>query len=145
MAGPKVVEIGKRLSKEEEQRKGKERTLLHCRVRWFSKGRAFMRFWNLKERVLKYLEENNKQSRESLLLQNKDGLGDLAFLTDISSFVNTILLFGLDFGVKKKLMHTKRNPILLASSRTNPNVNDSVKNPQIEKPHQRGTDCFVII
>ncbi|XP_072394954.1 zinc finger BED domain-containing protein 5-like [Diabrotica undecimpunctata] len=43
----------------EETEQGGE-LLLHCSVRWLSKGNALERFWNLKECVLKYLQENNE-------------------------------------------------------------------------------------
>ncbi|CAH1115402.1 unnamed protein product [Psylliodes chrysocephalus] len=44
--------------------------LLHCDVRWLSKGSALDRFWNLRENVLKFLEDNNECSH----LKNEDWL-----------------------------------------------------------------------
>ena len=100
--------------------------LLHCNVRWLSKGNALDRFWNLKECVLTYLEENNELPNECLLLKDEYWLWDLAFFTDImghlnnlnlrlqgkdctfptlvdhiSCFVRKLLLFSLDFEGKR--------------------------------------------
>lgn len=66
--------------------------LLHCDVRWLSKGSALDRFWNLRETVLKFLEDNNELPNECSLLKNEDWLWNLAFLTDIMGHLNNLNL-----------------------------------------------------
>jgi hypothetical protein len=44
----------------EEQRE----LLLHCTVRWLSRGQALERYWNLRNSVLGYLEESDQHPDE---------------------------------------------------------------------------------
>ncbi|XP_072400297.1 zinc finger BED domain-containing protein 5-like [Diabrotica undecimpunctata] len=66
--------------------------LVYCSVRWLSKENALARFWNLKECVLQFLNENEELPNECSLLKNEDWLWDLAFLADLMGHLNIITL-----------------------------------------------------
>ena len=54
--------------------------LLHCEVRWLSKGMVLSRFWSLKDSVHQFLTEINELSEERKYLLDDEWLNDLAFL-----------------------------------------------------------------
>ena len=64
--------------------------LIHCKVRWLSKGKVLSRFWALKNSVCLFLSEIDEFPTERECLQNDDWLNDLAFLVDITSHLNSL-------------------------------------------------------
>uniref|UniRef100_A0A2S2NFQ3 General transcription factor II-I repeat domain-containing protein 2 n=1 Tax=Schizaphis graminum TaxID=13262 RepID=A0A2S2NFQ3_SCHGA len=64
--------------------------LLFCEVRWLAKGKALERFWNIKNEIIEFLENNNELPDECKLLRDKNWLNDLAFLTDIFGHLNIL-------------------------------------------------------
>lgn len=66
--------------------------LLHCEVRWLSKGKVLSRFWDLKRSILEFLTEINELPIEREYLANNEWLNDLAFLVDITGHLNNLNL-----------------------------------------------------
>ena len=64
--------------------------LLHCEVRWLSRGQCLSRFWKLKNAVHNFLEVNNELPDERVLLVDKNWLFDFAFLVDVTSHLNNL-------------------------------------------------------
>ena len=64
--------------------------LIHCEVRWLSKGKVLSRFWALKNSVYLFLSEIDELPTERECLQNDDWLNDVAFLVDITSHLNSL-------------------------------------------------------
>ena len=64
--------------------------LLHCEVRWLSKGMVLSRFWSLKDSVHQFLTEINELSEERKYLLDDEWLNDLDFLVDITSHLNDL-------------------------------------------------------
>lgn len=65
---------------------------LYCAVRWLSRANMLKHFFNLREQVLKFLEEKGALPLETDLLKNKSWLSDLAFLVDITNYLNLLNL-----------------------------------------------------
>lgn len=63
-------------------------------VRWLSRGDSLIRLYDLRERVLEFLEVENLENSAHLVeaLQDKNFQLDLAFLTDVTNFVNKLNL-----------------------------------------------------
>ena len=67
--------------------------LLHCEVRWLSKGKVLSRVWALMASILEFLTEINELSRSVCkCLTNNEWLNDLAFLVDITGHLNNLNL-----------------------------------------------------
>ena len=66
--------------------------ILHCEVRWLSRGQVLKRFWKLKRIVHNFLEEKDELPEERALSCNESWLLDLAFLVDITSHLNNLNL-----------------------------------------------------
>ena len=66
--------------------------ILHCEVRWLSRGQVLKQFWKLKRIVHNFLEEKDELPEERALLCNESWLLDLAFLVDITSHLNNLNL-----------------------------------------------------
>ena len=66
--------------------------ILHCEVRWLSRGQVLKRFWKLKRIAHNFLEEKEELPEERALLCNASWLLDLAFLADITSHLNNLNL-----------------------------------------------------
>ena len=64
--------------------------LLHCSVRWLSKGKMLARFFDLRSQVLQFLVSKKELPSVCALLQNTDWLSDLAFLVDITNYLNSL-------------------------------------------------------
>lgn len=64
--------------------------LLHCSVRWLSRGKALERFWTLRHKILVFLEEKGELSETCDLLKDRVWLCDLAFMVDITGHLNKI-------------------------------------------------------
>jgi len=64
--------------------------LLHCSVQWLSKGKMLARFYQLKIQVLQFLDAKKELPSECDLLQNKAWLCDLAFLVDVTNYLNIL-------------------------------------------------------
>ena len=64
--------------------------ILHCEVRWLSRGQVLKRFWKLKRIVHNFQEEKDALPEERALLCNESWLLDLAFLVDITSHLNNL-------------------------------------------------------
>lgn len=73
-----------------EQEQGE--LLLHCDVRWLSRGRVLSRFWVLKDSILQFLKEINELPQERACLESDQWLNDLAFLVDIINHLNALNL-----------------------------------------------------
>lgn len=82
--------------------------ILHCEVRWLSKGESLSRFWKLKNAVLNFHEEKNELPDERALLSDTNWLFDFAFLVDITSHLNNL---NLKLQGKNKLYPTLVNHI----------------------------------
>ena len=66
--------------------------ILHCDVRWFSRGQVLSRFWKLKNAVSNFLEQENELPDERTLLFDNNWLFDLAFLIDVTNHLNDLNL-----------------------------------------------------
>ena len=66
--------------------------ILHCEVRWLSRGQVLKQFWKLKSFVHNFLEEKDELPEERALVCNESWLIDLAFLVDITSHLNNLNL-----------------------------------------------------
>lgn len=66
--------------------------LMHCEVRWLSRGKVLARFWDLKDHILQFLTEIDDLCNERKCLEEDEWLNDLAFLVDISEHLNSLNL-----------------------------------------------------
>jgi hypothetical protein len=65
---------------------------LYCAVRWLSRGSMLKHFFNLREQVLQFLEQKGALPLEIDLLKNTSWLSDLAFLVDVTNYLNILNL-----------------------------------------------------
>lgn len=65
---------------------------LYCAVRWLSRGKMLKHFFNLREQVIEFLEEKGALPLETDLLKNTSWLCDLAFLVDVTNYLNILNL-----------------------------------------------------
>ena len=61
----------------------------YCEVRWLSKGKMLKQFYELREEVFVFMEMKGKSVSE---LQNEDWVRELAFLVDLTSYLNELNL-----------------------------------------------------
>ena len=61
----------------------------YCEVRWISKGKMLKQFYELREEVFVFMEMKGKSVSK---LQNEDWVRDLAFLVDLTSYLNELNL-----------------------------------------------------
>lgn len=66
--------------------------LLHCEVRWLSKGKVLSRFWGLKNHIMEFLAEIKELPAECECLASNEWVNDLAFLVDITDHLNNLNL-----------------------------------------------------
>ncbi|KII74578.1 hypothetical protein RF11_16188 [Thelohanellus kitauei] len=64
--------------------------LLHCEVRWISKGKVLSHFWALKNSTYLFLFETDELQTEREYILNDDWLNDLAFMVDITFHLNCL-------------------------------------------------------
>lgn len=65
---------------------------MYCAVRWLSKGEMLKHFWLLKDQVLLFLQEKEALPAETCLLENEMWLCDLAFVVDVTTYLNKLNL-----------------------------------------------------
>lgn len=65
---------------------------LYCAVRWLSRGSMLKHFFNLREQVLQFLEQKGALPFDVDLLKNTSWLSDLAFLVDVTNYLNILNL-----------------------------------------------------
>lgn len=63
--------------------------IFYCEVRWLSKGKMLMRFYELREEVQAFMEMKGKPELV-LHLKNDAWLSDLAFLVDVIGYLNEL-------------------------------------------------------
>ena len=61
----------------------------YCQVRWLSRGNMLNRFFHLRSEIKTFLETQNLQTPE---LSSEDWICDLAFLVDLTSYLNSLNL-----------------------------------------------------
>ncbi|ROL42531.1 Protein FAM200B [Anabarilius grahami] len=68
--------------------------LLHCNVRWLSKGRVLARFWAVRNEIKMFLAQlkNNKARWFSKFLEDERKINIMAFLVDTTSHLNDLKL-----------------------------------------------------
>jgi len=66
--------------------------ILHCEVRWLSRGQVLKPFWKVKHIVHDFLEEKDELPKKRTLLCSENWLLDLAFLVDVTSHVSYLNL-----------------------------------------------------
>jgi len=65
---------------------------LYCAERWLSRCSMLKHFFNLREQVLQFLEQKGALPWEIDLLKNTSWLSDLAFLVDVTNYLNILNL-----------------------------------------------------
>lgn len=68
--------------------------LLHCNVRWLSKGRVLARFWVVRNEIKMFVAQlkKNKARWFSQFLEDERKINIMAFLVDITSHLNDLNL-----------------------------------------------------
>jgi len=66
--------------------------ILHCEVRWLSRGQVLKRFRKLKQIVHDFVEEKDELPKKRALLCNENWLLDLGFLTNVTRYVSYLNL-----------------------------------------------------
>ena len=61
----------------------------YCEVRWISKGKMLKQFYDLREEIFTFMDMKGRLVSE---LQNEDWIRDLAFLVDLTSYLNELNL-----------------------------------------------------
>lgn len=64
--------------------------LLYTEIRWLSRGQVLVRFCQLREHILCFLNEHNLLPADRPLLNDPEWLADLGFLTDIVGHLNDL-------------------------------------------------------
>lgn len=65
---------------------------LYCIVRWLSKGKMLKHFFNLRQQVIEFLQEKGALPSETDFLKYPSWLSDLAFLVDVTNYLNILNL-----------------------------------------------------
>jgi len=61
--------------------------IFYAKIRWLSRGKCLLRFWNLREEISIFMNENGQDISE---LHDEQWLLDLCFLTDITTKLNEL-------------------------------------------------------
>ncbi|XP_019845605.2 SCAN domain-containing protein 3 [Bactrocera dorsalis] len=108
-----------------------EDLLVHSDVRWLSKGKCLQRLFNLRKDVLIFFGENVSPDVETFVaaLKDRDFIADLAFLCDITQFINdlNLLLQGKNkniFDLVRTLTLFKRKFEILLNEIKNYNISN---------------------